>query len=240
VIEEERKRIDQLLVNNLKIRLACRLLFDLAARSQDLTDLTFNSFKEVQGGAANVCWKPRKQMKANVLRKCFVTPETMALVKEYQGNRPLSDRLYPHSDAVMNSIMHRAFKSIGVDAKSHGFRHAKLTDLGTFLTPHQVRDYAGHSSIKITDAYLHSNQEEVLRRVADAWKDPGEARETLLPQKRAAKATKKFDARTALQAQKEAPEKTDKNETKTSPHSIKPSGEHDRQPRRSERTKKDV
>ena len=68
------------------MRLACRLLYDLAARSQDLVDLTFKSFVEVPGGGANVTWKPRKQSKTGVLRKCFVTPETMALVKEYQGN----------------------------------------------------------------------------------------------------------------------------------------------------------
>jgi hypothetical protein len=86
VSEEERTRIDQKLVKNLKMRLACRLLYDLAARSQDLTDLTFSSFVEVPGGGANVAWKPRKQTKAGVLRKCFVTPDTMALVREYQGD----------------------------------------------------------------------------------------------------------------------------------------------------------
>jgi hypothetical protein len=85
VTEEDRKRIDFLLVKNLKMRLACRLLYDLAARSQDLTDLTFSSFVEVPGGGANVTWRPRKQAKARVLRKCFVTPGTMALVKEYQA-----------------------------------------------------------------------------------------------------------------------------------------------------------
>lgn len=118
------------------MRLACRLLYELAARSQDLTDLTFESFVEVPGGGANVAWKPRKQRAANVLRKCFVTPETMALVREYQGNSPLSARLYPHNDDIMNDLLRRVFKTTGIDVKSHNFRHAKLTNLGTFLTPH--------------------------------------------------------------------------------------------------------
>jgi hypothetical protein len=86
VTEEKRKEIDRLLVKNLKMRLACRLLYDLAARSQDLTDLTFSSFVEVPGGGANVTWEPRKQARAGVVRKCFVTPGTMALVKEYQAD----------------------------------------------------------------------------------------------------------------------------------------------------------
>ena len=220
------------------MRLACHLLFDLAARSQDLGDLTFESFKEVPGGGANVCWKPRKQTKANVLRKCFVTPKTMALVKEYQGTKALSNRLYPHSDESLNAMMYRTFKRIGMSAKSHGFRHAKLTDLGTFLTPHQVRDYAGHSSIMVTDTYLHSNQEDVLKKVADAHRGPGEAKKKLVPQKRAAKATKKFDARAALQAQKEALEKIGQNESTAALHSVQPPGTHERHLRRSEKMKK--
>jgi hypothetical protein len=68
------------------MRLAFRLLYDLAARSQDLADLTFSSFVEVPEGGAIVTWKPRKQKRAGVLRKCFVTPETLALVKQYQQN----------------------------------------------------------------------------------------------------------------------------------------------------------
>ena len=208
------------------MRLACRLLYDLAARSQDLADLTFASFVEVPGGGANVTWKPRKQTKAGVLRKCFVTPDTMALVREYQGNQPLSARLYSHNDIVMNNLLQRALKSVGASVRSHDFRHAKLTDLGTFLTPHQVRDYAGHSSIMVTDTYLHSNQEDILKKVANAQKDPVEAEEKLLPRKRAAKATKKFDARAVPKAQKEAPVEIDKNESKIALRSIKPPGAH--------------
>lgn len=131
----------------------------------------------------------------------------------------------------------RLFKSLDLSVKSHDFRHAKLTELGTFLTAHQVRDYAGHSSIKITDVYLHSNQEDVLRKVADAQKDPGEARERLLPQKRAAKATEKFDAQAALQTQKETSEKTDKNDSTALIHSIKTKNTHRGHFRQSERTK---
>lgn len=56
----QRANIDQVLVKNPKMRIACKLLYDLAARSQDLTDLKFSSFVKVPNGGANVTWVPRK------------------------------------------------------------------------------------------------------------------------------------------------------------------------------------
>jgi hypothetical protein len=128
------------------------------------------------------------------------------------------------------------FKKLGFKVKSHDFRHAKLTNLASFLKPHQVRDYAGHSSISVTDVYLHSNQEDVLKIVADAQRDLSEAEEKVVPQKRVAKATKKF----ALKAQKEALEKNDENESNFALHSLEPPGAHNRHIRRSKRTKNTV
>lgn len=152
-----RTDIDQQLVKKPKMRLACRLLYDLAARSQDLPDLTFSSFVAVPTGGANVTWKPRKQKRSGVLRKCFVPRETMLLVNGYQKNQPDTARLYPHSDVTMNSMLGELFKEMNSAVSSHDFRHTKLTDIGAFLTAHDVRDYAGHSSIRVTDKYLHSN-----------------------------------------------------------------------------------
>ena len=67
--------------------------------------MTFKSFVEVPEGGANIIWNPRKQKAADVLRKCFVTPETMALVKQYQVNLPLDTPLYPHNDATMVNML---------------------------------------------------------------------------------------------------------------------------------------
>jgi len=57
----------------------------------------------------------------------------------------------------MNNEFYKLFKKIGANVSSHDFRHSKLTDLGKELSPQDVRDYAGHSSISVTDVYLHSN-----------------------------------------------------------------------------------
>jgi integrase len=63
-------------------------------------------------------------------------------------------------------MLSRIFSRIGEKISSHDFRHGKLTDIGKFLTPQEVRDYAGHSNIKTTDRYLHSNTENVFKKLA--------------------------------------------------------------------------
>jgi integrase len=178
---------------------------------------------EVPEGGANITWNPKKQKGADVLRKCFVTPETMVLVKEYQADLPSTMFLYPHSDTTMANMLHRLFKTLKEDVSSHNFRHTKLTDLGGFLRPQEIRDYAGHSSIRVTDRYLHSNQEGVLRKVVDAYRGSKETDHELTPRKRAAKATEKFDAQSVLQARNQDPERTNKNDSIPSDHSIKTS-----------------
>jgi integrase len=97
-------------------------------------------------------------------------------------------------------MLSKTLSSLNLRVQSHDFRHAKLTDLSNFLTAAQIRDYAGHSSIRVTDTYLHSNQEDVLKKISKAYRPSEEAGERLLPQKRAAKVARKFDARAVLEA----------------------------------------
>lgn len=77
----QRSNIDQMFAQDIKTRLACKLLYDLGARVQDLVELTFVSFKPTPEGGAHVQWKPNKQKKADVVRKCFVSADTMELVR---------------------------------------------------------------------------------------------------------------------------------------------------------------
>ena len=97
----ERSELDKLLLDDIEMRLASRLLYDLAARSQDLPDLTFSSFIPLPDGSATVKWKPRKQRKKKTLRKCLVPAETMKIVKQFQGNKGSNDQLYPYTDNTM-------------------------------------------------------------------------------------------------------------------------------------------
>ena len=113
--------------------------------------------------------------------------ETMLLLNEYKRNQTEDSLLYPHKDDVMNNLLCKVFKKIGARISSHDFRHSKLTDLGKHLSPQDVRDYAGHSNISVTDVYLHSNQEDVLKRVAGLYKRPRQQEQQILPKKRADK-----------------------------------------------------
>jgi len=45
-------------------------------------------------------------------------------------------------------MLSRIFSRIGEKISSHDFRHGKLTDIGKFLTPQEVRDYAGIQILK--------------------------------------------------------------------------------------------
>lgn len=58
-------------------------------------------------------------------------------------------------------MLSRLFNRVHYKVSSHDFRHGKLSDLGKHLTPQEVRDFAGHSNVKITDRYLHTSREEV-------------------------------------------------------------------------------
>lgn len=133
------------------------------------------------------------------------------------------DRLYPHKHSVMKVSFCKLFKSIKEDVSSHDFRHTKLTDLGKFLRPHEIRDYAGHSSIRVTDRYLHSNQEGVLRKVEEEYFSEQKREQGQLSNKRLAKATEKNfeNMKTKLRREKSfSPFPTSKNESQVSVHSI--------------------
>lgn len=122
-----------------------------------------------------------------MLRKCFVPSETLLLLNEYKGQQEDNSLLFPHKDNVMRNSLHKLFKRIGANVSSHDFRHSKLTDLGKHLSPQDVRDYAGHSSISITDVYLHSKQEDVLKRVAGLYGKLRQQNHQILPKKRSLK-----------------------------------------------------
>lgn len=92
----------------------------------------------------------------------------------------------------------RLFKRLRVKVSTHDFRHARLTEVGAYLTPQEVRDFAGHSSIKITDRYLHTSREAVFKKIVEHHQQTAQEQskevktsETILPRKRARKQIEK-------------------------------------------------
>jgi hypothetical protein len=81
VSETLRKEIDCKLKDNLEMRVACWLLYDLAARCQDLLKFKYNSFKVDESGAI-VEWVPKKTVKKNISRLGLITKETYLLIQD--------------------------------------------------------------------------------------------------------------------------------------------------------------
>lgn len=77
-----RNLIDSKLEHDLPMRIACRLLYELAARCQDLLEFRFDSFKQDQRGAV-VKWKPKKTVRKGLKRLGLITKETYHLITEY-------------------------------------------------------------------------------------------------------------------------------------------------------------
>lgn len=106
----------------------------------------------------------------------------------------------------MKVMLCRLFKRVGIEVTSHDFRHGKLSDIGKYLTPQEVRDYAGHSSVSVTDRYLHTSREEVFRKIVShhhrtVQQQVKEAKmqEVILPSKRARKQVEKEPAEKILE-----------------------------------------
>lgn len=149
-----------------------------------------------EGGGAFIVWEPKKQEAHNVQRKVFVPEETFQMIKEYVKKKSLhpDELLYPLKETSMRATLCRLFKRVGVQVKSHDFRHGKLSDIGKYLNPQEVRDFAGHSSIKVTDRYLHTSREEVFKKLVAQHRGTVQQQsketktsETILPRKRTLK-----------------------------------------------------
>lgn len=49
---------------------------------------------------------------------------------------------------------------------SHDFRHSKITDLSQSMGVKEIQSYVGHTDAKTTLKYVHTDQNDVLRKVA--------------------------------------------------------------------------
>mmetsp|Transcript_1311 Transcript_1311/g.819 ORF Transcript_1311/g.819 Transcript_1311/m.819 type:complete len:94 (-) Transcript_1311:32-313(-) len=63
------------------MRLGCRILFDLAARVQDLLQFKYNAFAPDEQGGGIFNWTTQKTREK---RFGYLTPETMKLLKDVQ------------------------------------------------------------------------------------------------------------------------------------------------------------
>ena len=75
-----RQLIDDSLVGNLEMRLACRILYDLGAMIQDLTQFKYGCFEQTNDGA-RIEYTQKKTAKKKLTRLGIITKETYSLLK---------------------------------------------------------------------------------------------------------------------------------------------------------------
>lgn len=63
------------------MRVACRLLYELAARCQDLIQFKFSSFVETCDDI-RVEWIPKKTARKKIKRMGIISSETLELIKQ--------------------------------------------------------------------------------------------------------------------------------------------------------------
>ena len=80
--------------------LATRLLYELAARPQDLKKIAYCDILAPQGGVSLVKWHSQKN---NIERTGYISMRTAKLIDERRQLNPGAQLLFPWSMAALNS-----------------------------------------------------------------------------------------------------------------------------------------
>ncbi|MFJ3881562.1 tyrosine-type recombinase/integrase [Streptomyces sp. NPDC090077] len=79
----------------------------------------------------------------------------------------LRRRLRPLEYDAARAVLLRAQEALGTDWSLHDLRHTALMRMSQDLNLVEVRDIAGHGSLRSTEPYLQPRQEEVLAHVRE-------------------------------------------------------------------------
>ena len=67
-------------------------------------------------------------------------------------------------------VNHASKRGIGKSINTHRLRHSCATYLNSRGSDiMDIRDYLGHSSVKTTELYIHSNKQEMEKKIAEAF-----------------------------------------------------------------------
>jgi integrase/recombinase XerC len=87
-----------------------------------------------------------------------------------QDNKPYVAKDYAHK---VNKILRRSPQAINNGSKSlslHGLRHSfasRMHERG--MTANEVKALLGHASLRTTEGYIHSDSEQVLKKINKLW-----------------------------------------------------------------------
>jgi integrase len=108
----------------------------------------------------------------NALREIDIDPALAAMLRQYvmgktgrvfesQNGSPIS------GNNILKRVLHPLLKRLGIPkAGLHAFRHSRVTMLRKMGTPVDLQlQWVGHSALRTTDRYSHTDQELEYRRV---------------------------------------------------------------------------
>lgn len=130
-----------------------------------------NCVIHVQRSVFNGREQPPKTV--NAVREIDIDPQLALLLKEHTGERK-SGRVFeaengsPISDSnVRKRVLHPLLEKLGIPkAGFHAFRHSRVTILRKNGTPEDLQKlWIGHSSLRTTDRYSHTQEEIEYRRL---------------------------------------------------------------------------
>ncbi len=137
------------------------LLYDMAARLQDVVELKVGVFRKWKGGVFDL-----KPIKGLVWRKVFITDETRKLVNDYTEGMPDNSLLFPCTEKALKCKLHRFFvEKHQTKVTSHDFRKTKATNMYREykISLLDIRYYLGHSDIKTTQLYVEAESGAAAR-----------------------------------------------------------------------------
>lgn len=156
-------------LENPKHRLMVYLLYASGGRIHEFIHLKWKDIQDT--------YLIYREAKGNKLRRVPVAASIMNMLSEYkvQTQSPTGPEDYvfqayyrrqykPLTRQAVNDFLRRISKELGYKVTPHMLRHSIAThSLERGTSVHTLRDRLGHSSIAVTNVYLHSNDDEPLQ-----------------------------------------------------------------------------
>lgn len=147
------------------------LLFATGLRCSELCSLNVGSIRNMKNGALRVI------RKGGALKRVEVADFAIPYIEDYLEDRPgctddeplflgrRGDRIVRRT--VWEILKHRQ-QVLGLRTGVHNTRHTFLSDVGRRTNPIVARDAAGHSSVSITNTYLHNTSKDLHTAVSES------------------------------------------------------------------------
>ncbi len=158
------------------------LIYQGALRRVEIPTIKMNSFKWFDW--MEQMEKPIQLIvlgKGNKERIVLINPETaekilMHYMDKYQFKTMDEFKAFANSNSFLFSnlseykvydVVHRgSIKCLGRDIRPHELRHARATELEKIGVPiKDIKNYLGHSSLAITEIYLHRSEKESIENI---------------------------------------------------------------------------